>query len=119
MEQPLFDHAALLARVDGDEELLRELIDLFLEDCPRLLTAIREAIARQDRDLLKRAAHTLKGSVGNFGAKAVCELAQKLESLAPDLDLGAAGQLSQKLEGMVGSLEQSLSRLAGSQCIMS
>src|SRR5207248_10364829 len=64
------DRAAILARVEGDTTLLREVTDLFLEDAPRLLAEIRDAISRKDAKALERAAHALKGSIANFGAVA-------------------------------------------------
>ena len=39
------DRASLLERVEGDQELLAEMINLFLEDAPRLLAAMRDALA--------------------------------------------------------------------------
>ena len=37
-----------LARVGGDEELLREIAVLFIEECPRALVEIQEAVAAGD-----------------------------------------------------------------------
>ena len=44
-EAAVFDQAAALARVEGDEELLAELAGLFLEEAPGLLAQMREALA--------------------------------------------------------------------------
>src|SRR5262245_2409606 len=62
------DLAAALARLGGDRELLRDLAGLFLEDCPGWVEAIRESICRENAAGLKRAAHSLAGSVGYFNA---------------------------------------------------
>ncbi len=62
-----FDIAAALERVDGDRELMKELAGLFLGECPRCMGEIRQAIAQRDGPGLQRAAHYLKGSVGNLG----------------------------------------------------
>jgi len=83
----VFDHRAALARVDDDVELLAEIVGLFLGDCPRLLSEIQEAIRRGDRQDLERAAHTLKGSVANFGAKAAYAAALRLEQIGCEGDL--------------------------------
>ena len=74
-----FDQVAALIRVDGDLELLLEIIEVFLEDSPRLMARIRTAVERQDLSSLEQAAHTLKGSVGNFCAPAAYAAASKLE----------------------------------------
>src|SRR5215210_1078759 len=52
----------------GDQELLAELVGLFLEDMPPQLEALREAIEGGDASSVQRVAHTLKGSCGNMGA---------------------------------------------------
>ena len=84
---PVFDHATVMARLDGDEALFNEVIQLFLEDCPAQLTVIKAAIDSGDADGLRMAAHTLKGAAGNMSAKKLFEAAQTLERL------GAAGRL--------------------------
>ena len=56
------------------------MVDLFLDSYHKLLSEIREAIARRDINMLERAAHTFKGSVSNFSAHKAFELALKLEN---------------------------------------
>ena len=51
--------SGLLARLDGDRELLLELIDLFLKTCPPLVESIRQALSAGDGVVVARAAHTL------------------------------------------------------------
>src|SRR5207247_267676 len=58
----------VLARVGGDRQLLAEISRLFVDDAPRHLEGIRRALDVHDGESLRRAAHGLKGSVGNFGA---------------------------------------------------
>ena len=74
-----FDHAAALEGLGGDEQLLAEVIGLFLEDCPRLLGELEAAIDRSDRGALKRLAHTVRGVAGNFAAPLVVQAARDLE----------------------------------------
>ncbi|MBM3724222.1 MAG: Hpt domain-containing protein [Acidobacteria bacterium] len=73
LEQQLIslNRAVALERVGGDEELLAEVAELFLDDCPNMMREIRTALASGDAKMLERAAHTLKGSVANFGAEPV------------------------------------------------
>jgi signal transduction histidine kinase/CheY-like chemotaxis protein/HPt (histidine-containing phosphotransfer) domain-containing protein len=77
----VFDAAAALARMGGDRELLRYAVDLFLTECPNLLSGIREAIACDDPEALRRSAHTFKGKVGAFSTSAM-EAASRLEQLS-------------------------------------
>ncbi|WP_254053760.1 PAS domain S-box protein [Singulisphaera sp. GP187] len=81
-----FDLAAALERVDGDVELMKELAGLFLDEAPRRMAEIRQAVTQRDAVKLQRAAHTLKGSVGNFGAREVFEATRRLECIGVEQD---------------------------------
>ena len=77
-----FDRDSALATLGGDQELLVEIVGLFLDDCPRLLSEIEQAIELQDAPTLKRLAHTVRGVASNFALPAVIEAAAVLESKA-------------------------------------
>lgn len=77
----LIDRSAILDRVGGDADLLREITAIFLMEYPVLIGEIREAVAAQDPKRLERAAHSLKGSVANFGAQAATEASYRLETI--------------------------------------
>ena len=64
---------------DGDPELLLDLIQMFLDDGPVKVAAVTEGVASGDMDKAERAAHSLKGSSGNLGARLLqyaCEAMQ-------------------------------------------
>ena len=84
------DVRELLALMDGDRELLLELIDVFLEDAPQRIQAVRRALEAHDAEALYKGAHALKGSAGNFGAPDVVSRAIRLEAVARENDLDAA-----------------------------
>src|SRR6202795_1167561 len=105
------DHTALLAGVDGNRRVLRELVRLFLADCPRRLAEIKEAIRRGDAGALGRAAHALKGSVGNFAAKNAFAAAQRLEIMSRDIDLDNVGKACVTLESELALLSEELRKL--------
>ncbi len=109
---PEFDLAFALKRVDGDHALLREVTGLFLEDAPKLLQQIRDAIEHRDARLLEHAAHTLKGAVGNFGARPTQELALELEKAGRSGQFDDAPALLNQLEGQFARLNPALEALA-------
>jgi PAS domain S-box-containing protein len=76
------DLSALLARADGDPELAGELIEIFLEEWPQLLAAIREAIGENDCPALERAAHTAKGAICYFSTGNAAHAASRLQQMA-------------------------------------
>ncbi len=79
----------VLARVGGDRELLAEISRLFVDDAPRHLEQIRRALDARDGELLRRAAHGLKGAAANFDADRVVTAARELE------DIGRSGQFGE------------------------
>jgi CheY-like chemotaxis protein len=74
-----FDATAALDYTGGDLDLLRDLLDVFREDAPAQLEAVRAAVASRDAAALRQAAHCLKGSLRAVGATVPAGLAQELE----------------------------------------
>jgi HPt (histidine-containing phosphotransfer) domain-containing protein len=75
---------ALLDAAGGDEELARELAEVFLEEIPRRLSELRSAAGAGDSLGLQAAAHTLKGSASTLGFGDVAERARTIELRARD-----------------------------------
>ena len=111
--EPLLDPDQVLDRVDGDVELLRELVTMFLEDCPRLLEEIEAAVVRRDAEGLARTAHTLKGSIGNFDTGATFEAALRLEMMGREGDLSSVDEAWVALRDAVARFQPALTALAG------
>jgi CheY-like chemotaxis protein len=84
--------------VDGQESVLAKLIDVFIENTPRVLTDSRAAITEKHSPLLERAAHTLKGSCSNFGAERMRAACERLEMLARTGDFEHAAEWIDKIE---------------------
>ena len=66
---------------EGAEEVLAQVIDAYLEDAPKLLQAIADAIAQKDAHTLHRSAHTLKSSSTMLGATHLGNLCKELEAI--------------------------------------
>lgn len=113
VQAQLFDREAALARVGDDEELLTELIKIFLDDYPNSMSAIDEAVAKHDPSRLERAAHTLKGAVANFGADAVVKEAYELEQQGRSGDLSHATENLTRLHETIRQLDYELRPIAG------
>ena len=64
----MIDWAQALDMTGGDESLLAEVIEVFQQEAPSLMAAMRDAIDSRDTKLLHRAAHTLKNSLLSLGA---------------------------------------------------
>ena len=107
----VIEEASLLAGLDGNRKLLRDLAQLFIANCPQQLSEIKAAIQLGDAERLRRAAHTLKGSVGNFAVKGAFETANQLETLGKEGNLHAAQAACVALEGELLLLIQELREL--------
>jgi signal transduction histidine kinase/DNA-binding response OmpR family regulator len=99
-----WQHDAALARVEGDQRLLQELIALFVDDAPREIVAIRAALDAGDAVRLTAAAHTLKGAAATVAATAIAEAAHRLEELGRAEDLARARRALARLEQTVTDL---------------
>lgn len=86
MSEPTLQPEAIdaLRAVSPDDggQFLTELIDIFLQDTPLRLKELANAIAAGDVTVATRAAHSIKGSAGNFGATALARLSLECETAA-------------------------------------
>jgi CheY-like chemotaxis protein len=73
-----------LRRRLGSDELVVEVTEMFLVDCPARLAQIKAAVAARDRGAIRTAAHALKGAAGNFSASPAADCAGALELMAAD-----------------------------------
>ena len=63
---------------------MRDVVRLFLEDCPVRLAAIRAAITAGDMEALRTAAHALRGAAGTLSASGLVEAASVLERIGAE-----------------------------------
>jgi HPt (histidine-containing phosphotransfer) domain-containing protein len=108
------DRVRLFSRIEGDLDLLREIVSLFLADYPRRLGELKDAVTRGDSDAVSSVAHSIKGSVGSLAAQPCYEAAQRLERMGISGDLTAAGAACAALEAEVERLKTALRTFAPS-----
>jgi len=102
--EPVIDLPVVLRRLEDDSELLRELVQLFLDDAGPRLTAIHDAVNSRDAKALQQSAHALKGSAGNLAALGVFAAARELEQI------GRSGEWTHAEESYT-ALQSELERL--------
>ncbi len=110
----MLNHELALERVGGDRELLQEVARLFLDDAARSLGEIEAAIAAGNAKLLEREAHSLKGSVANFGADPVVKAALALEQMGKRAEFAEAPEGLNRLRELMAQLEPELVALSNS-----
>lgn len=77
----LIEKEAALDRLGGDEDLYLEIANVFLEDTPRQLRVLQDALQRDERGEFTRIAHSLKSASGTIGAESMRLIAAKLERI--------------------------------------
>jgi CheY-like chemotaxis protein len=97
-----FDPAGLLRRAGDDWSLAREVINMFLEDTPEVLSQMLEAITRKDLKAVERAAHRIKGAAANLEARDLANIAFEIEQAAGE------GKIS---DGDVARLQKGMDEL--------
>jgi PAS domain S-box-containing protein len=107
-----WDAAAALERVGGDEKLLREIVQIFVEETPKLMVILRQALISDDVEQLESTAHSLKGELGYLGAASLSQKARELEESAQRRDLARAAALLSVFESEIAELVVSM-RAAG------
>ncbi|MCP4633847.1 MAG: PAS domain S-box protein [candidate division Zixibacteria bacterium] len=111
IEDIYIDLDELLERFENDQELLVQIIRLFVNDCPQLVADIKSAISDNDRNALQRATHKLKGAVGNFAAKPAYEASRRLEEIAENGDNDSIQSAYLELECEINKLIPTLKNL--------
>ncbi len=79
--KPAIDWAVAKKCFGDGTEVLREFSELMKAQSPLLLADIHRAIETRDSKLLRRTAHTMKGSITYFGAEPLARAASALENL--------------------------------------
>jgi two-component system, sensor histidine kinase and response regulator len=75
-----WNRSAALEFAGGDEDLLNEVVQIFLADSPGLMNRLQQAVLQNDAGRLERAAHSLCGALSYLAAPDACELARRLEA---------------------------------------
>jgi PAS domain S-box-containing protein len=109
----VFNKEDALASVDGDKNFLKEIVELFVKECPTMVAQIRQAVNEGNAAAVDRASHKLKGVVGNFGGRNAYDLAWKLEQLGKSNNLTNVKELFFSLEKEMERLTEALERFVG------
>lgn len=104
-----FDWSEALAAVCDDRKLLREVVEVLIKDLPRLRNNIDTAMSGRDADAVRRAAHSLKGSLRFLGEIPAHHLSQQLEDLAT---AQGTAEVSALMDDLWVSIQYELDQLA-------
>jgi len=105
------DRREALERVEGNLELLAEMVGLFVDEYPAATDAIQTGLAAGDLDAVAGAAHQIKGNLATFAAREAATAAAELESLARAGDVHDAAAAWERFLDTFSRLEPELTAL--------
>jgi CheY-like chemotaxis protein len=106
-----FDKELLLKAFDHDWDFLKEVVDVFYSDYPRMLNDLQQAYKDRDASTLMRTAHSLKGMLRNFQADAGAEVAYEIEKNGKREEFKGVGKNIETLAGHLAGVEDELRKL--------
>lgn len=106
----IFDKEALLSRLCDDEELVSEVVSVYLEDTPHQIETLKHAQSSGDQDQIVRQGHTIKGASSNVSALRMRQIAYEIEKAGKNGELGIVSELVGELEAQFRALQDYLSK---------
>jgi HPt (histidine-containing phosphotransfer) domain-containing protein len=103
-----WDPQQTLERLGGDEKLLQEVMEIFLQEVPKHLAGLREAITQQQAETAERIAHSLQGELGYLGIAELSQGARDLEEKGRTADFQGALILLPHFEAAMARLLSSM-----------
>ena len=105
-----FDPEKARMRLGDDEHLLKELIELFLEEHPKQLANLRQAVREGNWEIVERTAHTMKGELGCFELDMASRRARELEEIGKNRTLDKAAASLAALENEISTVVSEMHR---------
>jgi HPt (histidine-containing phosphotransfer) domain-containing protein len=100
----------ILDWLGGDEKLLHEVIQIFIDEAPKSLDMLRRALGQGDADALEKIAHSMKGELGYLGISEVSQKARELEELGRKHDLEQALRIFPSFEAEISAIVEAMRR---------
>jgi HPt (histidine-containing phosphotransfer) domain-containing protein len=112
---PIIDPQALenlrALNPDDNDEFLREITGIFLEDTPLRIAELEQSLAAGDVSKFTRAAHSIKGSSSNLGAMTLRAAAEKLEHQSQRAGLANVAPLMSEVKVEFARTQAELGRM--------
>ena len=106
----VFDRAGVMRRLEGDRELARVVMEVFLDDVPRQFERLKDLVASGDAQGAGRQAHSVKGAAANVGGERMRRVALDMEKAADAGNLTGVntrmGELEAEFRLLKDALEQ-------------
>jgi len=108
-----FEPGRALDLAAGDKEILASAAQAFLEEAPRRLEAIHDALEHHDADALAKTAHMLEGRADRMAMPRLRDIAHRIAVLSARGDFEESAALTAELDAAVGSGASAIKRSLG------
>lgn len=105
MEELRWNKEFAMGQVDGDEELLQELLTIFKDSSASDMEALLQAVAGEDPVAARSAAHSIKGAAASLGLEAVRDVAMAIEKDSREGALDVARQELSNLQTLLALVQ--------------
>jgi len=111
-----WDLREALQRLDGDEALLRELVQIFLQEIPHQLASLQQAIDAGDLEKVERTAHGIKGELSCLGLADAAQKARDLERVGRERTVQPAADAFPALEAEISLVASAMRDMLARGC---
>jgi len=108
--EPLIDRERALKHVEGDEEFLKEILDIFKEEIPERIESFNKALKENNIEKIASLAHSLESVSGTVGAYSCSEYAMEVEKAAKEDDKEKVRRLYPKIEELLNAIKLHLEK---------
>jgi len=101
----------LIKLFGNDHDLFKELVEIFVNDYPQMLTTLRKSLKTTDAKTFSRTAHSLKGMLRNFQAEVAAATAFDLEKKGQQGELDSTDKIVENLARQLDEVAKKLKAL--------
>jgi CheY-like chemotaxis protein len=109
----VWDPAEALARLEYDQDLFCDIVGIFIEEAPKQLTTLSQAVEDSATEVIERIAHSLKSELSYLGLPHAGRWAGELEGIARNGALGGASEVLRALQREISLVIPQMQRVRG------
>ena len=106
----VFDRNSFAERMMNDDEMVREIVDIFLDDIPQQIEKLKDSLDTGDASTAERLAHRIKGAAANVSAESLREIALNMENAGKEGDLKTMSQSIPELEKQFNQVKEAMEK---------
>jgi HPt (histidine-containing phosphotransfer) domain-containing protein len=109
-QTPVFDRKSFLDRMMGDREMAEKIVEVFLDDIPKQLESLKQALDACDPETFQRVVHSIKGAAANVSGEALRELAAEVEKACKEGKFDSVSSRGPELEQQFDRLKEEMKK---------